>query len=125
MIGYGTAHAAYFSIAAGAQMAAASGSDVENGGKAGNAFFQRLTNIIYIPVAISSLMMIYGVVTHKSLYPIWMVVFLPVVIYLLKTPIVRVLKGRIKELVNDSYDNIVLLVFYTLSTIVLWNAVVV
>jgi hypothetical protein len=35
------------------------------------------------------------------------------------------LKGHFRELVNDSYDNIVLLVFYAISTIVLWNGLVV
>jgi hypothetical protein len=125
MICYGISHTAYFAIAAGAHVAARDGSDVEEGGKPGNAFFQRLVSITYIPVAVSSLMMIYGIVTGKSLYPWWSVFFLPVIIYLLKTPVVRLLKGRFRELVNDSYDNLVLLIFYVISTIVLWNAVVV
>jgi hypothetical protein len=53
-----------------------------------------------------------------------MVVFLPIVIYLLKTPVTRILKGRLQEIVNDAYDNIVLFVFYVLSTAVLWNGIV-
>lgn len=124
MIGYGISHSAYFSIAAGARMASQLGSDAELGGKLGNTFFKRLVAIIYIPVAISSLMMFYGIVTARSMYPRWMAVFLPVMIYLLKPPIVRLLKGPVKEIINDSYDNIVLFVFYLLSTLVLWNAVV-
>jgi hypothetical protein len=124
MIGYGTAHTAYIAIASGAKAAASLGANVEAGGKLGNVFFQRLTFIIYIPTAIASLMMIYGVLAGRSLYPRWMVIFLPIVIYLIKIPVTRILRGHIKELVNDSYDNIVLFVFYALSTIVLWNAVV-
>jgi hypothetical protein len=53
-----------------------------------------------------------------------MVVFLPIIIYLLKTPILRILKGHLKEMINDSYDNLVLLFFYVLSTSVLWNGAV-
>jgi hypothetical protein len=121
MICYGISHTAYFAIAAGAQVAANDGTDVEQGGKLGNVFFQRLVTITYIPVVAASLMMLYGIITGHSLYPKWMVLFLPIVIYLLKTPIVRILKGRMRELVNDSYDNIVLFVFYLISTIVLWN----
>lgn len=54
-----------------------------------------------------------------------MAVFLPIIIYLLKAPVVRILKGRLRELVNDSYDNIVLFVFYLISTVAQWNGVVV
>jgi hypothetical protein len=54
-----------------------------------------------------------------------MFVFLPVIIYLLKTPVVRILKGRLREWINDSYDNIVLFIFYLVSTLVLWNGMVV
>lgn len=122
MICYGISHTAYFAIAAGAKVASGLDSDPEIGGKLGNAFFQRLVTITYVPVAISSLLMVYCIVTGESLYPWWMVFFLPVIIYLLKTPIVRILKGHFKELVNDSYDNVTLLVFFTLSTVILWNS---
>jgi hypothetical protein len=124
MICYGISHTAYFSIAAGAQVAAGGGTDLEAGGHLGNAFFQRLVTITYVPVVFSSLMMLYGIVTGRSLYPRWMFVFLPIIIYLLKKPIVRILKGHPRELVNDSYDNIVLFVFYLVSTLVLWNETV-
>jgi hypothetical protein len=124
MICYGIGHTAYFAIAAGAQVAAQLGSDVESGGKLGNTFFQRITYITYIPVAISSLMMIYGIAVGRSLYPRWMLVFLPIFIYLLKTPVTRILRGHLQEIINDSYDNIVLFVFYVLSTVVLWNGLV-
>ncbi len=122
MICYGITHTAYFSIASGAHVAVRLGSEADLGGKLGNVFYQRLVYITYIPVAIASLMMLYGIVAGRSMYPRWMVVFLPVLIYLLKTPALRILKGRPREIVNDSYDNIVLLVFYVISTSVLWNS---
>lgn len=122
MICYGISHTAYFSIGAGAKTAFQLGSDAESGARLGSAFFQRLVSITYIPVAISSLMMFYAIVAGKSLYPKWMVIFLPLFIYLLKVPVTRILKGHLKEIINDSYDNIVLFIFYVLSTVVLWNA---
>jgi hypothetical protein len=121
MVSYGISHAAYFSIAAGAHAAMEYGNDANAGGRLGNAFFQRLVNIIYIPVGLSSLMMLYGIISGRSLYPRWMVIFLPIIIYLLKVPIVRILRGRLRELVNDSYDNLVLFIFFLVSTLVLWN----
>jgi hypothetical protein len=124
MICYGITHTAYFAIASGAQAAVQSRSDAEAGGKLGNTFYKRLVNITYIPVAISSLMMFYAIVTGQSMYPQWMVVFLPVFIYMLQGPVVRLLKGRLKEIVNDTYSNLVLFIFYLMSTIVLWNGIV-
>lgn len=123
MICYGISHTAYFAIASGAKLAVQLGSDAETGGKLGSAFFQRLVYITHIPVVISSLMIVYGILSGHSLYPRWMVLFMPVVIYLLKTPVVKLLRGRVRELVNDSYDNISLFVYYVISTIVLWKVV--
>jgi len=125
MICYGVSHAGYFAIAAGAQVAAKTGSDIEKGSKLGNVFFQRLVTITYIPVAISSLMMLYGIVTGRSLYPRWMIVFLPVILHFIKTPVIRILRGYPGELVNDSYDNFILFIFFLISTVVLWNGVLV
>lgn len=121
MLTYGIAHTAYFSIAAGAQAAMLLGGDAENGGKLGNRFFNRLTLIIYVPVLIFHGMMIYAIVTGKSLYPWWMVLCLPLWIYLLRSVVVWLLRGRARELVNDCYDNFVWLVFFLLSTFVLWQ----
>lgn len=121
MICYGITHTAYFSIAAGSQVSAKHSLDAESGGKLGTIFFQRLIYITYIPVAIASLMMLYGITLERSMYPIWMVVFLPIVIYLVKNPVMQILKGRLQEIINDSYDNVVMFVFFLLSTIVLWN----
>ena len=123
MVCYGIAHTAYFSIATGARVAIRFGSDADQGGKLGRAFFQRIVHITYIPVAISSLMMFYGIVAGRSLYPRWMIVFLPVVVYLLKSPVMRISKGHVRELLNDSYDNIALFIFFIISTLVLWNRV--
>jgi hypothetical protein len=124
MISYGISHTAYFSIASGAQAAVALGSPAEVGGRLGNTFFQRLVYITYIPVVIASVLMLYGIVTGNSMYPRWAVVFLPVLIYLLKTPVTWILKGHLQELVRDSYDNLTLFVFFVVSTIVLWNGAV-
>jgi hypothetical protein len=124
MVCYGISHTAYFAIASGAQTAARLGAEAETGGRLGNAFFKRLVTITYAPVLLASLMMIYGVLSGRSFYPVWMVIFLPVVIYLLKTPVVRILRGHLREVINDAYDNISLLVFFAVSTIVLWNAAI-
>lgn len=122
---YGLSHTAYFAIAAGAQAARQCGADVEAGARLGAAFFARLVAISYVPVLIVSALMAYGVGSGRSLYPRWMIVLLPVVVYVLRVPLLKLLPGRARELANDSYDNLVLLVYYAASTLVLWNASVV
>jgi len=124
MICYGVAHAAYFAIPVGVQVAAKLGSDTESGGRLGWIFFGRLLNITYIPVAIFSLMMFYGIVMGYSMYPRWMVVFLPIILYLLRTPVVKIFKGHLQEMIGHAYDNIILFVFFVLSTLLLWNGFV-
>ncbi|MCX6058742.1 MAG: hypothetical protein NTW69_11395 [Chloroflexi bacterium] len=122
-IAYGVAHASYYAIASSAKVARENNLDVEAAGKIGEALFSRVVLVTYIPVAISMLLMLYGVFSGRSAYPIWMVIFLPIVPYLLRIPILKILSGRAHELVRDSYDNFVLLLFFIMSTIVLWNHV--
>jgi hypothetical protein len=120
-IAYGVAHAAYYAIGSSAKLARDNGLDIGVAGKAGEALFTKIVMITYIPVAITSFLMLYGVVSGHSAYPIWMVVFLPIVPYLLRPVVLKILRGRVRELVRDSYDNFVLLVYFLVSTIVLWG----
>ncbi|KAF0107302.1 MAG: hypothetical protein FD146_1780 [Anaerolineaceae bacterium] len=117
---YGVGHASYYAIGSSAKVARENQLDIESAGKTGEALFSKLVLITYAPVAIAMLLMLYGIVSGRSAYPIWMVVFLPIVPYLLRVPVLKILRGRAHELVRDSYDNFVLLVFFLMSTIVLW-----
>lgn len=121
LIAYGCSHTAYFAIASGAKVSVSLGSDANMGGKSGTAFFQKLVTITYIPVAISSIAMIYAILSGRSLYPLWMLCFQPILLYLLKQPILCLFRGRAREVLNDSYDNMILLVFFAVSALVLWN----
>jgi len=119
-IAYGVDHASYYAIGITAKVARENQLNIESAGKMGEALFSKLVLITYIPVLITSLLMLYGVLSGRSAYPLWMVIFLPVIIYLLRVPVLKILHGRLHELVRDSYDNFVLLVFFLMSTIVLW-----
>ena len=119
-IAYGVDHAAYYAIGSAAKIARDNQLDIESAGKMGEALFSKIVLITYIPVVVLSLLMVYGVLSGRSAYPIWMVVFLPIVPYLLRAPVLKILRGRVHEFVRDSYDNFVLLLFFFVSTIVLW-----
>ncbi len=118
---YGTGHAAFYAIWSGAKVARDHRLDIDSAGRLGEAFYSRLVLVTYAPVAVASLLMLYGVLSGRSAYPLWMAPFLPIVLYLLRAPILKLLRGRLHELVRDSYDNSILLVFFLLSTILLWN----
>jgi hypothetical protein len=120
-IAYGVSHTSYYAIGSTAKVARENHLDIESAGKIGEALFSKLVLITYIPVVTVSLLMIYGVLSGRSMYPTWMIVFLPIVPYLLRVPLLKILRGRLHELVRDSYDNFVLLVYFLMSTIVLWN----
>jgi hypothetical protein len=120
-IAYGVDHASYYAIGSTAKVARENQLNIESAGKMGEALFSKLVLITYVPVGVVSILMLYGVISGRSAYPIWMVVCLPIVPYLLRTPVLKILRGRVHELVRDSYDNFVLLVFFLASTIVLWG----
>jgi hypothetical protein len=117
---YGAAHASYYAIGNAAKIARANQLDIESAGKQGEALFSKLVLVTYLPVLALSLLMIYGVVSGHSVYPVWMVIFLPIVPYLFRPVVLKILRGRTHELVRDSYDNFVLLLYFLVSTIVLW-----
>ena len=119
-IAYGISHVSYYAIGSSAKVARENALDIEIAGKKGEALFSKLVLFTYLPVSITSLLMIYGVLSGHSAYPRWMVIFLPIVIYLLRVPVLKILGGRLHELVRDSYDNFALLIFFLVSTIVLW-----
>ena len=120
-IAYGVSHASYYAIGSSAKVARENHLDVDPAGKAGEALFEALVQVTYVPVAFLSLLMLYGVLSGRSAYPVWMVLFQPIILYLLRGPVLKVLRGRANELVRDSYDNFILLVFFIMSTIVLWG----
>lgn len=122
-IAYGVAHASYYAVGSATKVARDNRLDVTSAGKLGEALFSRVVLVTYFPVAIAMLLMLYGIFSGRSAYPLWMVIFLPIIPYSLRIPILKILSGKTHELVRDSYDNFVLLLFFIMSTIVLWNHV--
>jgi hypothetical protein len=82
---------------------------------------QLLAEESYIPVVVFSFLTLYGVISGRSAYQIWMIAFLPTIPYLLRSVVLKILRGRVHELVRDSYDNFVILLYFIMSTLVLWN----
>ena len=120
-VAYGVAHASYYAIGSAVKVAQENQLDVTSAGKWGEALYLKLVLITYIPVVVFSLLTIYAVIAGRSAYPIWMFIFLPIVPYLLRSVVLKILRGRVHEIIRDSYDNFVLLLYFLVSTLVLWN----
>lgn len=120
-IAYGVAHASYYAIGNAAKLARDNHLDVVSAGKQGEALFSKIVLITYIPIVVFSFLTLYGVISGRSAYQIWMIVFLPTTPYLLRSVVLKILRGRVHELVRDSYDNFVILLYFIMSTLVLWN----
>jgi len=120
-IAYGVAHASYYAIGTAAKLARDHHLDVASAGKQGEALFSKIVLITYIPVVVFSLLTLYGIISGRSAYQIWVIAFLPIVPYLLRSVVLKILRGRVHELIRDSYDNFVILLYFIISTLVLWN----
>jgi len=121
-VAYGVGHASYYAIGGSAKVARENNLDVESAGKTGGALFSRVVLVTYFPVAVAMLLMVYGIISGRSAYPLWMVIFLPIVPYPLRTLVLKIFRGRAHELIRDSYDNFVLWIFFLVSTMVLWGS---
>lgn len=121
MIGYGIAHAAFFSIISGAKDAFLTGAETEVLTELPKKYFNLLVQILTIPGVIAALLFVYALFFRKTHYPKWIVVFFPLFLFLLKDMIVERLSGMPKAVLNGGYENLIMLLFYLVSTIVLWN----
>jgi hypothetical protein len=121
MTAYGVSHAAYFAIAAAAQTARQLGANADAAAGLPLGYYNLLLQITYVPVAIATVFMIYAILFRPTRYPRWMILFIPTFLYLVQEPIVAALSGVAKVVVRAGYDNLIVLLFYAVSTVVLWN----
>ncbi len=116
MIAYGVIHGAYVAIVVAARNAAAAGQNpaaaVELAWRANEA----MRDVTMIPFAVFTVFFTWAVLTGRSLYPRWVLVFSPVVLYLLKGPLVSRLSGGWLVVLGGGYLNLLLLVFFAVST---------
>ncbi len=121
MIAYGIAHASFFSIGSGAKNAFLAGVKVELMTKLPSQYFSLLIKITYLPVVIITVLFVYSVLFRKTLYPRWIIPFFPVFPYLFEGIVSQHLSGTLQVIIAGGYKNLIMLLFYLASTIVLWN----
>ena len=120
MIAYGVVHGAYVAIATcarnGVEVGLSPGALTDLAIAANNA----LRYVTYLPFAVFTVLFIPAVWTKNTRYPRWMILVSPIIPFLLQGLIVGNLAGKLKVVVAGGYLNLILLVFYSSSTLALW-----
>ncbi len=120
MISFGVVHAAYIAIATSAKNAVELG--VTPYALTGLAVSTNnaLRFLAYIPFGIFSILFVTTVWAKNTYYPRWLILFSPIIPFLLTDIIVSNLEGEIKAIVGGGYLNLIVLLFFCCSTFALW-----
>lgn len=119
MITYGVVHGAYVAIATSAinasELGMAPNSLIGLAVEANDA----LRYMAYLPFGVFTLLFIPTVWKKNTHYPRWLVLFSPAIPFLLSGLILGNLEGKAKVIIGGGYLNLILLLFFTASTIAL------
>ena len=121
MISYGVVHGAYVAIATAAHNAVALGMAPDSFTELAVATNDMLRYVTYLPFGIFTLLFIPTVWMKQTHYPRWIVLFSPIILFLLSGIITGSLDGKMKIIIGGGYLNLILLLFFTTSTIALWR----
>lgn len=121
MITYGVVHGAYVAIATSAKISVEMG--LQPGALTTLAVEANdmLRNIAFVPFGIFTVLFIPTVWMKLSHYPRWMIVFCPVIPFLLSDVIIGSLQGELKVIIYGGFLNLILVLFFTASTIALYR----
>ena len=121
MIAYGVIHGAYVAIAVSAKNAVAAGMAPDSLAALASATNNALRNLVYLPFGVFTVLFIPTVWLKSTFYPRWMILFSPIIPFLLMDFIVGNLEGKFKTIIGGGYLNLILLVFFVSSTIALFR----
>ncbi len=119
MITYGVVHGAYVAIATSAKNAVELGMNPDSFAELAITANNALRYIAYVPFGIFTLLFIPVVWMNKSHYPRWIILFTPAIPFLLSGIIVDSLQGGWKVIIGGGFLNLLLMIFFTSSTIAL------
>jgi len=119
MIAYGVIHAAYVAIAVAARNAAALGLDPTGQMALAWRTNELMRSVTLLLFAVFTVSFTWAVIAGKTLYPRWILLLSPVVLYFLKGPLVSRLEGAALVVIGGGYLNLLLLVFFAASTVAL------
>lgn len=122
LISYGVVHAAYVAIAATAKLSIQYELDMGSATALASKTNQMLRLLVYPVFAVLSVLFINQVWKRKTLYPRWMILFFPLIPFLFQGLISKLLSDSLWVIIVGGYLNLILVIFFTASTIALWNS---
>jgi len=120
-ISYGVVHGAFVAIATSSKLAIENNLDLNDSVALANEANNTLRLIVYPIFGLLSILFITQVWKRKTLYPRWIILFFPLIPFLIQDFICNNLSGNIWIIVCGGYLNHILILFFTASTIALWN----
>ncbi|PHS68319.1 MAG: hypothetical protein COB12_00250 [Flavobacterium sp.] len=118
---YGVVHAEYVAIAVTAKLAIQNQLDITTATELATYINDLLRLFVYPLFAVLSFVFISQVWKRKTLYPRWMLFFFPLLPFLLQGVFVKALSGDAWTIIIGGFLNLILVLFFTASTIALWN----
>ena len=120
-ISYGVVHGAFVAIATSSKLAIQNNLDLNESIKLASEANNLLRLLVYPIFGLLSVLFIYQVWKKNTLYPRWIILFFPLIPFLVQDLICKNLSGSIWIIVCGGYLNHILIIFFTASTIALWN----
>ena len=121
LISYGVIHGAYVAIATSAKLALQNNLDIEQTTLLASETNNMMRLFIYPIFALMSYLFISEVWKKRTLYPRWIIIFFPLVTFLFKGAFVNIPNNSLWIIINGGFFNLILVLFFTASTIALWN----
>ncbi len=121
LIAYGVVHGAFIAIATDARLAAQHQLDLNESVALARQTNDAIRLFIYPLFAVLSVVFIYNTLKSNTLYPKWIVLFFPLLPFLLHGFIVKALSGKSLVIINGGFYNLIVIIFFTASAISLWN----
>jgi hypothetical protein len=118
---YGVIHGAYVAIAISSKLSAQYHLDLEQATALSSEINHILRLFVYPFFALLSFVFIKEVWQRKSHYPRWIIFFFPLIPFPLLSILKRVLTACPKIVFTGGFFNLILILFFTASTIALWN----
>lgn len=121
LIAYGVVHGAYVAIATTAKLSVQYQLNIETATALASKTNQILRLLVYPFFAVLSYVFISQVWKRKTLYPRWIILFFPLIPFLFQGLLASILSGGLWVVIVGGYLNLILVVFFTASTIALWK----
>ncbi len=115
-IGYGIVHAQYTAIAISARIAQSNGLDLPATVAFARSINDTLRQLIYPAFAALSVLFIWQVWKRKTRYPRWMVLFYPLLPFIIQFPLCPALSGQAYLIICGGYLNLILILFFAASS---------